>query len=686
MSAEDIVNNYDFAGWVTYNDIRCADGAIIKQSAFSGNDGSVVNLTWNHKAKDDPRMVLGKMYLETYPEGTYGWGQFNNSDIGKHAKEMVIHGDVNAMSIGANRIKRDPINPSNVIGGNIYEVSLVQSGANPAATIQEVVMHGEDYGSSIIFENGLEISTYLEHSAQKGSYMSFRDTLEHSEDMNEILEHAEDILDTLDEEQAEAVAFLLGQAREDALEEGIEEGLEEGYHQGINDVLEDIEDDDEEEYEDDDEEEYEDDDEDIEEEIEQGYYGGELMRHNIFQQNSVLEHSIAAANDRENVKEFILDALEEIQHSDVTLNGYIGELRTGGEYERADLLEHALNNVELLFPEYTTVNGVQFLYSKDTATERIMTGVTKYPTSFIRTLAADLSDLSDEDLRAKGYIKGDQKKEQLFGFIERKTEPQTIYKKQSIDRDDQIDMSKNLDVQLLYRSELKTKINDEIARAILVGDGRAVSSRDKVKEDRIRPIKTDDDFFTIKAQFDPEHLETLSETIDLEMINMDGTGTPAMIISPRLITKIRHIKDKDGLFLYGGRTPASMKDLADLFGVSEIIKSKFLSDEEIIIVNLADYGIGHENGGELRSFEQFDIHVNKTYFLMETRLAGALTRPHSALYLSKTKQKANNKLVDAYNKKFPKTEAEDTRGRSGSTGPGSAGTGVGGVSGDSSSH
>lgn len=359
------------------------------------------------------------------------------------------------------------------------------------------------------------------------------------------------------------------------------------------------------------------------------------MRRNLFAENT-LEHSMEAAASQEYYKGLLQDAMAEIKSSDVTLRDHIKGLVEHGD-ERGEILEHALNNVELLFPEYTTVNGVQFLYSKDTATEEIMNGVTKYPTGYVRTLAADLSDLNEENLRAKGYIKGNQKKEQLFGFIERKTSPQTIYKKQSIDRDDQIDMSKNINIQMVYRTEMKTKINDEIVRAILVGDGRDIGNVDKIKEDRIRPIKTDDDFFTIKKKFNVKDLTTLSETIDNAVIDMDGgTGTPAMILSPRLITRIRHIKDKDGLFLYGGRTPASLKDLADLFGVSKIIKSKFLSDEEIIMVNLADYGVGHENGGQLTSFEQFDIHVNKHYFLMETRLSGALVRPHSALYLAGT--------------------------------------------------
>lgn len=624
--------SYDFAGWVTYHDIRCSDGAIIKGDAFEHQDGDIVSLSWNHKGKEDPTMILGHMELEVRPEGIWGYGSFNDTDIGQHARELVLNGDIDAMSIGANRIKRDPLQPSNVVDGNIYEVSLVQTGANPLATIEEVVAHSSDEGASIRFTNGFNIFTpNIEHSDdeednnyQGEQLMSIFDTIRHSDDASEVLEHAEAILEELDDEDQAAIAVLL-EAATDATAEATAEQIYNSEEiqtlveaaEAYNELMEELD--------------------ALEDEDEDDVEHGGFMRRNLFTDTEVIEHAASVAHTRDYYKDLILGAQNDIKGQDITLGDYVEQLQHSdieSEIAYGETLEHALRNVELLFPEFTTVNGVQFHYSKDTATEEIMSGVTKYPTAFVRTLAADLSDLNDEDLRAKGYIKGNEKKEQIFGFIERRTQPQTIYKKQSIDRDDEIDMSKNLDIQMVYRTELKTKINDEIVRCILVGDGRQPAEVDKVREDRIRPIRTDDDFFTVKRTFNKNDLSSLSETIDLAMIDMDGgSGTPAMIVSPRLITQIRHIKDKDGLFLYGGRTPASLKDLADLFGVSKIIKSKFLGDDEIIIVNLADYGIGHENGGQLTSFEHFDIHVNKKYFLMETRLSGALTRPHSALYL-----------------------------------------------------
>lgn len=595
---------YDFAGYVTRNDLRCTDGVVIRHGAFRENDGKKVPLVWSHDPST-PENVIGHVMLHHADEGVYGQGYFNNTPNAQNAKELVQHGDIWSMSIGANRIKRTPNN--DVIHGNIYEVSLVVAGANPGAVITEVLTHSDnpDEGERIIME-----SNELIHSANDvllgQERISLFDRIQHADD-----EGAADIMDgvlgTLNEDQQEAVAILVEAATNEALE-GMEQTVGENFDAAVDAKVGEVLDELAEQIDDED------------EEIEQSALGGQTMKYNAFEQSAhnqddVIRHSLTAA-------------LETAQKSGRKVGQVLAEMENG------DVLQHSMNNIELLFPDHQLQNGVQVIYSPNTATEHILSRVTKVPTAFVKSIMTDLSDLTDEQLRAKGYIKGTEKKEQILSFLSRKTDPQTIYKKQSIDRDDAIDIGQQLNVAAFFNQEMRIKLNDEIAQAILVSDGRTSGDANKIKEDRIRPITKDDDFYTIKATYNPNMLLDIFQTVAEQKTKMLGSGMPSLYINPLFLTKLRFLRNKNEQWVFGGQQPATKEYLASLFGVAEIVETNFLKPEELIMVNLADYQIGTNRGGEVNTFEHFDIDYNKQKYLIETRLSGALTRAKAAVYFT----------------------------------------------------
>lgn len=593
---------YDFAGYVTRNDLRCTDGVVIRHGAFRENDGKKVPLVWSHDPST-PENVIGHVMLHHADDGVYGQGYFNNTPNAQNAKELVQHGDIWSMSIGANRIKRTPNN--DVIHGNIYEVSLVVAGANPGAVITEVLTHSDnpDEGERIIME-----SNELIHSANDvllgQERVSLFDCIQHADD-----EGAADIMDgvlaTLNEDQQEAVAILVEASTNEALEnmektvnEQFDAAVDAQVDKVLDDLAESIDDED--------------------EEIEQSALGGQTMHYNAFEQS--------APNHDEEIRHSLTAALEAAQKSGRKVGQVLSEMENG------DVLQHSMNNIEMLFPDHQLQNGVQVIYSPNTATEHILSRVTKVPTAFVKSIMTDLSDLTDEQLRAKGYIKGTEKKEQILSFLSRKTDPQTIYKKQSIDRDDAIDIGQQLNVAAFFNQEMRIKLNDEIAQAILVSDGRTSGDANKIKEDRIRPITKDDDFYTIKATYNPNMLLDIFQTVAEEKTKMLGSGMPSLYINPLFLTKLRFLRNKNEQWVFGGQQPATKEYLASLFGVAEIVETNFLKPEELIMVNLADYQIGTNRGGEVNTFEHFDIDYNKQKYLIETRLSGALTRAKAAVY------------------------------------------------------
>lgn len=600
---------YDFAGYVTRNDTRCTDGVIIRHGAFKDNNGQKVPLVWSHD-HSTPENVIGHVMLHHADDGVYGEGYFNNTPKAKSAKELVQHGDIWSMSIGANHIKRTPQN--DVIHGNIYEVSLVVAGANPGAVITEVLQHSDNpnEGETIIME-----SNELLHKASDvllgKERVSLFDRIQHA-DEGKATDIMDGVLGTLNEDQQEAVAILTEAAVNEALEQrdaAAAEDFEEAVNERVGEVLSELA------------EEFEDEEDDAEEEteLEQSALGGQIMHYNAFEQN---------VNDEKEIRHSLEAALETAKKSGRTVGQVLSEMDGG------DTLKHSMNNIDKLFPDHALQGGVQVIYSPNTATEHILSRVTKVPTAFVKSIMTDLSDLTDEQLRAKGYIKGTEKKEQIISFLSRKTDPQTIYKKQSIDRDDQIDIGQQLNVAAFFNQEMRIKLNDEIAQAILVSDGRNTGDAAKIKEDKIRPITKDEDFYTIKATYNPKALLDVFQTVAEEKTKMLGSGTPSLYMNPLFLTKLRFLRNKNEQWVFGGQQPATKEYLASLFGVAEIVETNFLKPEEMIMVNLADYQIGTNRGGEVNTFEHFDIDFNKQKYLIETRLSGALTRAKSAVYFT----------------------------------------------------
>ena len=597
---------YDFAGYVTRNDTRCTDGVIIRHGAFKDNNGQKVPLVWSHD-HSTPENVIGHVMLHHANDGVYGEGYFNNTPKAQSAKELVQHGDIWSMSIGANRIKRTPQN--DVIHGNIYEVSLVVAGANPGAVITEVLQHSDNpnEGETIIME-----TNNIVHKANDvllgQERISLFDRIQHA-DEGEATDIMDGVLGTLDEDQQEAVAILTEAAVNEALEQheaAIAEEFEDAVDARVGEVLSELAED----YDDDDEEDT---------ELEQSALGGQIMRYNAFGQN---------VNDEQELRHSLETALETAKKTGRTVGQVLSEMDGG------DTLQHSMNNIDKLFPDHALQGGVQVIYSPNTATEHILSRVTKVPTAFVKSIMTDLSDLTDEQLRAKGYIKGTEKKEQIISFLSRKTDPQTIYKKQSIDRDDQIDIGQQLNVAAFFNQEMRIKLNDEIAQAILVSDGRSTGDAAKIKEDKIRPIAKDEDFYTIKASYNPKALLDVFQTVAEEKTKMLGSGTPSLYMNPLFLTKLRFLRNKNEQWVFGGQQPATKEYLASLFGVAEIVETNFLKPEEMIMVNLADYQIGTNRGGEVNTFEHFDIDFNKQKYLIETRLSGSLTRAKSAVYFT----------------------------------------------------
>lgn len=596
---------YDFAGYVTRNDMRCTDGVTIRHGAFAENDGKKVPLVWSHDPST-PENIIGHVLLHHADEGVYGEGYFNNTQKAINAKELVQHGDIMCMSIGANRIKRTPQN--DVIHGNIYEVSLVLAGANPGAVITEVLQHSDnpDEGESIVME-----SNELIHSASNvllgdETRVSVFDRIQHAEEGTESAV-LDEVLGTLNEDQQEAVSILTEAAANAALEaheNAIDEEFEAAVDARVNEILEELAEEAEED----------------EEEIEQSDKGGTLMHYNAFEQTS--------ANNNEEIRHSLTEAMQTAKDRGLKLSNVLVD------FENGDTLKHSMNNIDKLFPDHQLQNGVQVIYSPNTATEHILSKVTKVPTAFVKSIMTDLSDLTDEQLRAKGYIKGTEKKEQIISFLSRKTDPTTIYKKQSIDRDDAIDIGQQLNVAAFFNQEMRIKLNDEIAQAILVSDGRATGDAAKIKEDKIRPISKDDDFYTIKATYDPKMLLDLFETVATQKTKMLGSGTPTLYVNPLFLTKIRFLRNKNEQWVFGGQQPATKEYLASLFGVADIVETNFLKEDEMIMVNLADYQIGTNKGGEVNTFEHFDIDYNKQKYLIEARLSGALVRAKAAVYFT----------------------------------------------------
>lgn len=584
---------YDFAGWVTKNDIRCSDGVTIKHDAFRDNDGHKVPLVWNHDY-NSPTNVLGHVLLEHRDTGVYGYGFFNSTQEAVSAKTLVTHGDISSMSIGARRLKRDG---TNIVHGNIYEVSLVMAGANPGAMIDTVVNHSDDGDE----EKGIIYPGTLIHShddviTNEGEKeMSKKDDLVQHKDEEKTIE---DVIDTMNEEQKDAVYALLGMVAANDIEEDEEEDEVDESKEDEKETVKQS---------------------DIETKTNQK--GDEdLMKHNVF-------NTKGTGKNEEVLKHGINEVLKQAQANKVSS---LKDMLAAAEVKNSEgeVLTHGINSIEMLFPEasHTTNGNVPILFKdSNTAYEEILNAVAKSPFSRVKTLVADLTE---QEARAKGYIKGNMKKEEFFSLIKRTTTPTTIYKKQKLDRDDVVDIT-DFDVVSFMNVEMQMMLREELARAILVGDGRDFSDDDKINESNLRPVIGDHEFFTIHKAFDAP--ADFIEAVITAMADYRGSGRPNMYLDPTLLSQVKLLKANDGRFLFGDIP--SDEAIANRLGLNKLVPTTFMSGKGAVIVNLRDYTLGATKGGQITNFDDFDIDFNQHKYLIETRLSGALTMPKSAIHL-----------------------------------------------------
>ena len=565
---------YDFAGYATRYGVPCADGRIIDKTAFLQNNGKKVPLVYNHQHNDISN-VLGHAFLECREDGVYAYGYFNDTDRGVEAKNQVIHGDLDSLSIWANRLQESGNPPrKHVAHGDIKELSLVLAGANPGAFIEEIVAHSDEEGYEAFIYSGDSLELNHSEGETEKEDKPMADTNKEQEPESK---SAKEVFDEMTEEQKQVAIAIAGQAVEEALKE-----------RGIDP-------------------EKDDDDE-----------GGEEMGHSCFD-NTGEDTNVLSHDDM------------------VTI---VKEAEKTGRMSDA-FLAHGIENIEYLFPDAQTINGApDFIKRNDEWVNDVMNNVHHTPFSRIKSVFADITE---DEARAKGYIKGKLKKEEVFSLLKRTTTPQTIYKKQKIDRDDYIDIV-DLDVVAWIKTEMRMMLDEEIARAILVGDGRLASSDDKISEDHIRPIWTDADLYTIKAAVNITKDSTSAEIAKAfiveairSRVQYKGSGSPTLYAPDTIITECLLLEDKNGRMIYD-----TLDKLATVLRVSKIVtvpvmenlartKETFTYKLLGIIVNLKDYNVGADKGGAVNMFDDFDIDYNAMKYLIETRCSGAMIKPYGAI-------------------------------------------------------
>ena len=577
---------YDFSGWATKNNIKCSDGRTILRDAFKHNDGQTVPLVWNHQHNESAN-VLGHAVLENREEGVYAYCTFNDTEAGKNAKLLVEHGDVTALSIYANQLKQ---NGSNVMHGTIREVSLVLAGANPGAFIDSIIRHGEFCEDEAVIYTGENLS--LEHADQKPSDKEDKAGEDDKGD-GKVEGNKEktikDVVDSMSEEQKNVLYALVGQALEG--KEMAQSAIEENN-------------------------------------IEDG--GEQEMKHNVFE-----------GKETDNKDVLSHDAMETI-FKDAKRYGSLKE----SFLAHAD--QYGIKDIEWLFPDAKNVNmPPDFIKRDDSYVQKVMRGVHHVPFSRIKSMHADITA---DQARAKGYIKGKLKKEEVFTLLKRTTSPTTIYKKQKLDRDDVIDIT-DFDVVAWLKMEMRMMLDEEIARAILVGDGRLSSDDDKINEMCIRPIATDADLYCVKAKVsvaaaatEDEIAKAFIRTVIKSRKEYKGSGSPTLFTTEDILTNCLLLEDKNGRIIYD-----TVEKLATALRVKEIVtvevmegaKTKVEEQEKplmALMVNLVDYYVGADKGGAVNMFDDFDIDYNQQKYLMETRCSGALVKPYSAIAVALDKQ------------------------------------------------
>lgn len=609
------MNNYDFSGYATRNDLLCEDGRTIRKDAFKDNDGATVPLIWNHNHKDS-QAVLGHALLENRKDGVYAYCTFNDTEEGEHAKQLVHNGDVRSLSIYANKLKQVG---GDVIHGSIKELSLVLAGSNPGAYIDFVMAHGEDEDDGL-WANYDENALVIYHSSEKesgGNKMNKEELDQQKEngDDNEKKEkkrkkekNIQEVFNELTEEQQEVVYALIGMALEDA-------------NKNENDDEE----------------------------------GDGNMKHNVFDNDERKQDYLSHSAQEDIIK--------------LAKSSQVGSLQTALEiYADSNELQHdalsggfaqsGTGNVTMLFPEYQEVRpGAPELITNDQDwISVVMSKVHKSPISRIRTSQVDIRKIND--LRAKGYKKGKEKSlAGNFKLVRRTTDPQTVYVKNALHRDDIIDITDFDYVKYLYDVD-RIMLNEELATAMMLGDGRDEGAEDKIASDKIRPIWTDDDLYTIHVDLDIDkakkelqgtgtgvsfgenyiYAEAIINTVLHARENYKGSGTPDFFVTPHMLNVMLLARDMNGRRIYSSKAElASALNVGDIYTAEQFEgKTRTTTDSKKkkilgIIVNLADYSLGATKGGEVTHFTQFDIDFNQEKSLLETRCSGALTRVYSAI-------------------------------------------------------
>ena len=626
--------DYDFSGYATKNNIRCADGRVIRHDAFKENDGQIVPLVWQH-VHDDPTNVLGHALLENRDDGVYAYATLNNTESGKHAREMVKNGDIVAMSIFANRLQQ---HGSDVIHGVIREVSLVLAGANPGALIDNISLaHADGSYTNIddeaVIYSGLEGIEYFSHADDSDEKES-----EESDDKKKEGGMADktiqDVFNTLNDEQKDAVYFLIGQA----IEQNKSGKADDESMSHADDDPDDVDEDD---TNDDDDRTVQDVFDELTEEQKNVVYfligqalenangkagksdGGDSMKHNVFDEAYENEADVLTHDEFTAIME---DAKKSNSLRDV-------------------FLAHGITNLDVLFPEAKMVRPQPDIISREMSwVDKLWTQLHRSPFAHTKSTAANLTA---DEARARGYQKGNLKAEEVITMLSRETPPQTIYKKQSLDRDDVVDIT-DIDVIAWLKQEMRMMLNEELCRAILVGDGRGINSPDKIKEDRIRPVYTDSDVYTIHYPVtydddmtDDQRASAIVDSVLRARKNYKGSGEPTMYAPNETITDLLLAKDTIGRRLY-----KDMNELVAALRVKEIVEVPVMEGVQrtvtvsgtsttynllALIFNPRDYTVGADKGGAVSLFDDFDIDYNKLKYLIETRCSGALTLPYSAM-------------------------------------------------------
>ena len=561
-------DNYDFSGWATRNDLKCADGRTIRHNAFKECDGTTVPLVWNH-SHGEPENVLGHALLQNRDVGVCCYGTFNDTSTGQCAKVLVEHGDITSLSIYANKLQQDG---GNVVHGVIREVSLVHAGANPGAYIDTVISHSDESDEEAIIYTGELLSLSHSSDSEDSKDEEPKEKEEKKEGEKEMADAkdktVQDVIDTMTEEQKDVMYALVGQA------------LKEGKKS-----------------------------EDTKEKDEED---NAEMKHNVFD------------NDYER---------EELMHTG--LNEILKDGKKYGSLKESFLAhaeEYGIENIDYIKSEDKDIyDRPQWINNQPSGwVSLVMSKVHNTPFANVRMMFADITE---DEARAKGYIKGKYKKEEVFKLLKRSVGPCTIYKKQKFDRDDLIDA--DFDVIPWVKEEMNIKFDEEKARAYLFGDGRSASDEDKINESCIIPIVSDEDLYTIKVSVTPEQGESLEHAIITAAVlaqdDYQGSGNTIAFMEAKKVSKMLLMEDQFGHRLY-----KNISELADAMGVGQIAKvpagvcpAGFYG----LIVDLADYNVGMKNAGKTNFFDDFDIDYNQQKYLMETRQSGALTRPYSAILL-----------------------------------------------------